>query len=87
MLIQGTVAGSISASLTSATYAALQVESNNCGGCGSNSSIGALLSRVREFPDMLTEDVRRMRLERCEQQSHFLMMLNVEINLIQKCAG
>ena len=71
-LLQGAAAaGSISASLTSATYAALQSSSGGGGsssGGGSDgscgSSIGALLDRVREFPDMMPDDEREARLER-----------------------
>jgi hypothetical protein len=65
-LTQGVATGSIIASLTSATYAALQAGSSSSSddGGSSNSSIAALLAQVRQFPDMLADDERRMRLER-----------------------
>jgi hypothetical protein len=44
--------------LSSATYASFQSSS-------SSSSISALLGNMREFPDMLNEDEKKMRIERC----------------------
>jgi hypothetical protein len=63
---QDAAASSIGASLTSATYAALQTGNSSLsdGGNGYSSSIKALLAHVKVFPDMLTEDEKMMRLER-----------------------
>jgi hypothetical protein len=52
-------------SLTSATYASLQGSIRNADIRGSNSGgISALLANLQEFPDMLTESDKRMRLDR-----------------------
>jgi hypothetical protein len=54
--------GSSNMPLTSATYAALQASGGGDSGIGV--AIGALLAHLNEFPDMLNEEERRMRLER-----------------------
>jgi hypothetical protein len=62
----GLPSGSMGLSLTSSTYAALQTSSNSTVNSNSDisSGISALLSHLNEFPDMMTEDDRRKRLER-----------------------
>jgi hypothetical protein len=64
--LQGTFAvDSVSMSLTSATYASLQGSSSNGDSRDSSSGgISALLANLQEFPDMLTEGDKRMRLDR-----------------------
>jgi hypothetical protein len=52
-------------SLTSATYASLQGSSRNSDSRDNNSGgISALLANLQEFPDMLTESDKRLRLDR-----------------------
>ncbi len=55
--------GSSNMPLTSATYAALQASGGGDSG-GVGGAIGALLAHLNEFPDMMTEEERRLRLER-----------------------